>query len=65
MVNGSGSCGVAPGTHGRSGVFAFQRWICESTISRRRAGCCAGAGAAARVVSANPAPSVAVRNSTA
>src|SRR5580658_167428 len=34
MVIGSGSCGVRPGTKGQSGVGAFHRWTCASTIMR-------------------------------
>ena len=34
MLNGSGSCGFKPGTHGQSGDAAFQRWTCASTINR-------------------------------
>src|SRR6516165_5456302 len=32
MVNGSGSCGLRPGTHGQSGLSAFHKWTCASTI---------------------------------
>src|SRR5205814_3083141 len=56
MVNGSGICGFAPGTHLKSGASAFHRWTCESTIIRLRAAC----GAICRqpcVARARPAPS--------
>src|SRR5947208_1042369 len=39
MVKGSGSWGLAPGTHGQSADSAFHRWTCESTIVRLRTGC--------------------------
>src|SRR6516165_7478662 len=32
MVNGSGSCGLRPGTHGQAGLSAFHKWTCASTI---------------------------------
>src|SRR5262249_6790745 len=32
MVNGSGNCGTRPGTQRQSGVSAFHRCTCESTI---------------------------------
>src|SRR5258708_36839156 len=35
IVNGTGSCGCAPGTHFQSSDSAFHRWICASTIMRR------------------------------
>src|SRR5262245_23994625 len=59
MVNGSGSCGCAPGTHGRSGRLAGHMWICESTMSRRG---CAPAGWKRCVASAKPVPAVPMRN---
>src|SRR5436309_798159 len=55
MVNGSGNCGLRPGTHFHSGDSAFHRWTCASTIMRRSA--CAAARGAACVASSAPAPS--------
>ena len=60
MVNGSGSCGLAPGTHGQSGDSAFHRWTCASTIIRLRAGCAAICGDPC-AASATPAPRVLLR----
>ena len=39
MVNGSGNCGLAPGSQGQSGEFAFQKCTWASTIVRLLAGC--------------------------
>src|SRR5207302_229169 len=56
MVNGSGICGFAPGTHLKSGASAFHRWTCESTIIRLRAACGAVCWQPC-VARARPAPS--------
>ena len=60
IVNGSGSCGLAPGTHGQSGVFAFHRCTCASTIVRFCARC--GSAGCTPAASAAPAPSVVPMN---
>src|SRR5262249_61644926 len=63
MVKGSGICGLRPGTHCQSGVSAFHKCTCASTIMRLRSPCVAGACAAAdfEIASAAPAPSVLLR----
>ena len=42
MVNGSGICSRALEIHGQSGVSAFHKWTCASTIMRLRAPWAAG-----------------------
>src|SRR5262249_36412678 len=39
IVNGSGNCGLTPGSQGQSAVFAFQKCTWASTIIRLPAGC--------------------------
>jgi hypothetical protein len=56
MVNGSGNCGLAPGSQAQSGEFAFQKCTWASTIVRLLAGC--GRACCALVASAAPATSV-------
>src|SRR5215467_9576336 len=56
MVNGSGNCGLAPGSQGQSGEFAFQKCTWASTIVRLLAGC--ESAFCALVASAAPAISV-------
>src|SRR5690242_15827451 len=60
MVNGSGSCGLRPGTHFQSGVSAVHRCTWASTIMRLRAGVliCASAVLVPAPASASPAPIV-------
>src|SRR5262245_43836861 len=58
MVNGSGNCGLAPGTHFQSSLSAFQRWTCESTILPVLPFC--GVAGGVPVASAAPAPTVAL-----
>src|SRR5437588_6971563 len=60
MVNGSGNCGLTPGSQGQSGVFAFQKCTWASTIVRLLAGC--GRACCALVVIAAPATSVVPMN---
>src|SRR5262249_29462888 len=55
MVNGSGNCGLTPGSQGQSGELAFQKCTWASTIVRLLAGC--GRACCALVVSAAPATS--------
>jgi len=57
MVNGSGNCGLAPGSQGQSGVFAFQKCTWASTMVRFPAGC--GRAGSALEAAAAPAASVA------
>src|SRR5262245_48455612 len=56
MVKGSGNYGLASGTQGQSGVFAFHRCTWASTMVRFPAGC--GRAPCASVASAAPAASV-------
>ena len=60
MVNGSGNCGLAPGSQGQSGELAFQKCTWASTIVRLPAGC--GRPCCALVLSAAPATSVVPMN---
>ena len=60
MVNGSGNCGLTPGSQGQSGELAFQKCTWASTIVRLLAGC--GRACCALVVSAAPATSVVPMN---
>src|SRR5262249_39960410 len=60
MVNGSGNCGLTPGSQGQSGELAFQKCTWASTIVRLLAGC--GRACCASVVSAAPATSVVPMN---
>src|SRR5205814_1376270 len=60
MVNGSGNCGLAPGSQAQSGEFAFQRCTWASTIVRLLAGC--GRAFCSLVVSTAPATSVVPMN---
>src|SRR5258708_14090768 len=53
MVNGSGNCGLTPGSQGQFGELAFQKCTWASTIVRLLAGC--GRACCALVVSAAPA----------
>jgi len=59
MVNGSGNCGLTPGSQGQSGELAFQKCTWASTIVRSYAGC---GRACPLVVSAAPATSVVPMN---
>src|SRR5262249_43420319 len=60
MVNGSGNCGVTPGSQGQSGELAFQKCTWASTIVRLLAGC--GRACCAPVASAAPATSAVPMN---
>src|SRR5262249_894080 len=60
MVNGSGNCGLTPGSQGQSDELAFQKCTWASTIVRLLAGC--GRACCALVVSAGPATSVVPMN---
>src|SRR5262249_40359375 len=60
MVNGSGNCGLTPGSQGQSGELAFQKCTWASTIVRLLAGC--GRVCCALVASAGPATSVVPMN---